>query len=575
MAHHDNRTTQMGSSVIINAGWYKAPPAFRRQPILVTKEAKVDDTVFEGRIVCYGSYALWKAASGKDGNLLHWILGKRERSIWGGAVTTSLGAQRIRDPLHDLIVFDLKNQFECVIWQIIQTPQFQRLRRVKQLGFSDFVYPGATHTRFSHSIGVFHTARRLMEIIRRHILSSGNQVQEHQLNVALAAALVHDIGHGMFSHAFEGIGKKLHIEMARHERVSAAMIKDTEIRRVFEPLGRCFADEVADVIAGEKPGNLYDAVVSSQFDADRLDYMRRDRLMTGVQNSAIDLDWLFANLEVAKVQNGVDDEPLPEIETFVLGPKAFHAAETYVLALFQLYPTVYFHKATRAAEKVFSVLMTRAIGLIREGGEERTGLPTNHPIVRFAKEPDQLEHAQNLDDTVFWGSLSFLEAASDPIIAEAAGRLKDRRLPKCIDLYAKVRHSSCSQKSALITQTNADVRKEAEKREERLTTSIRTRLEAWSDENSADRFPRILVDVAERTPYKPFGQATGPLKQILIRTPEQGVRDMAELSPVIASIETFRVFRAYVREGDDDARRCVDETVADVIAEETGGRENV
>lgn len=480
-------------------------------------------------------------------------------------MTTALGTQRIRDPLHGLITFDLKNQFEHVIWQVIQTPEFQRLRRVKQLGFSDFVYPGATHTRFTHSVGVFHTARRLMKVIRRHILANGEQVQDHQLHVALAAALVHDIGHGMFSHAFEDIGKKLNLKMARHEHVSAATIKDTKIRQVFEPLGRCFADEVADVIANGKPGNLYDAVVSSQFDADRLDYMRRDRLMAGTQHAAIDFDWLIENLEVETINVGVDEDQFQKIKTFILGSKSFFAAETYILSLFHLYPTLYFHKATRAAEKVFSCLVNRVIILAQNNDVSRTGLPENHPLIKFAKEPEKLEHAHNLDDTVFWGSITLLEDALDPIISESASRLKNRQLPKCIDLYERVKDAS---KRASTPENTERLRK-------RMTESIRSGLEAWSEQNSRDKFPRILVDADERTPYKRFAQATGPLQQIQIRTSDGTVRDMAELSQVIAGTETFRFFRAYVCDGDQDARDFVEKTVTSITNEQTEGGENV
>ena len=223
--------------------------------------------------------------------------------------------QRIRDPLHNLIGFDT-NQFEDVLWQIIQTRPFQRLRRIKQLGFSELVYPGATHTRFAHSVGVFHTARRLMEIIERHIRVSGYQHKDHQAHVALAASLVHDLGHGMFSHAFEEVGKELNLKMAQHEHVSDALIRDGEVSEVFKEMGSGFANDVADVIRRGRPGNLYDAVVSSQFDADRLDYMQRDRLMTGVQNSGIDFTWLVANLEIERIPTGVDEEAVGQIETF-------------------------------------------------------------------------------------------------------------------------------------------------------------------------------------------------------------------------------------------------------------------
>jgi HD superfamily phosphohydrolase len=143
--------------------------------------------------------------------------------------------------------------------------------------------------------------------------------------------------------------------------------------------------DVADIIQGTGKNNR--AVVSSQFDADRLDYMQRDRLMTGSQHSAIDFVWLLANLEVAKVSYGVEEQPVGDVETFVLGPKAIYAAEAYVLGLFQLYPTVYFHKATRSAEKIFAELLIRIVLLVRDGSVPSTGLPDAHPLVRFAKDP--------------------------------------------------------------------------------------------------------------------------------------------------------------------------------------------
>jgi uncharacterized protein len=114
--------------------------------------------------------------------------------------------QRIRDPLYNLIEFPA-DEFHDAMWRVIQTPQFQRLRRIKQLGFSELVYPGATHTRFAHSLGVFHTARKLMTIIKERL--GDNAYQKTKVPVALAAALVHDLGHGPYSHAFEDVGKRL------------------------------------------------------------------------------------------------------------------------------------------------------------------------------------------------------------------------------------------------------------------------------------------------------------------------------------------------------------------------------
>jgi uncharacterized protein len=347
---------------------------------------------------------------------------------------TDIKPQRIRDPLHDLIEFDA-GQFEHMLWRVIQTPPFQRLRRIRQLGFSEFVFPGATHTRFNHSVGVFHVTRQLMRLIRRHVGASGRQFKDHQAHVALAAALVHDVGHGMFSHAFEKVGKALNLPLAHHETVSERFIRESEITEEFErEFGVGFADQVANVISAGKPGNLYDSVVSSQFDADRLDYMRRDRMMTGVESSGIDATWLSANLEVASVRTGADDEAAGSVETLILGPKSFYAAENYQLSLFQLYPNVYFHQATKAAERVFSALMLRLVGLVRDGDGDRTGLSSRHPIRRFVEEPDKLSNVLALDDTVFWGALPMMIEADDPAVADNASRLWRRHLPKCVDV---------------------------------------------------------------------------------------------------------------------------------------------
>jgi uncharacterized protein len=136
--------------------------------------------------------------------------------------------QRIRDPLHNLIEFRA-TEFEDAMWRVIQTSPFQRLRRIKQLGFSDLVYPGATHSRAAHSIGVFHTARRLMQIIKHHLGSEN--YQDSRADAALAAALVHDVGHGSFSHAFEDVGKRLGLRLADHEHVSDLLIRSEKLAR--------------------------------------------------------------------------------------------------------------------------------------------------------------------------------------------------------------------------------------------------------------------------------------------------------------------------------------------------------
>lgn len=440
--------------------------------------------------------------------------------------------QRIRDPLHNLIEFKA-DEFENTMWQVMQTRPFQRLRRIKQLGFSELVYPGATHTRFAHSVGAFHTARKLMNVIEGYLLDE-KTFSRTKAVIALAASLVHDLGHGPFSHAFEEVGKRhpLGIKMANHEKVSDRLIRESEVGGELNKLGSGFASDVANIIKSSSPGSLYDAVVSSQFDADRLDYMRRDRLMTGTHHGAIDFDWLISNLEIGKLPISVDEKLVGTIETFVLGPKALYAAETYLLALFQLYPTVYFHKATRGAEKLFSELLYRVISLVRDGSASATGLPENHPLIEFAKKPEDLNSILNLDDTVVWGATPMLAEAKDSVIRNLACRLRDRKLFKCIDVVESLN---------------------------RLT--IFEEIAEWKRSQEKDG-PRILIDQATREPYKDFQESKGPLNQIMIRTSSNTLVDVAQLSNVVKGIETFTLLRVYVAREDSVAQSFLKKVIS-------------
>jgi hypothetical protein len=150
-----------------------------------------------------------------------------------------------------------------------------------------------------------------MTVVRNHL---GNGYEQTKANIALAASLVHDVGHGPFSHAFEDVGRRLDLKLANHETVSDALIRNSEIAEVLKGLGSGFFNDVADVIKSPRPGNIYAAVVSSQFDADRLDYMRRDRLMAGTRLGEIDFEWLIANLEVGTLPYGVDEEKVGNID---------------------------------------------------------------------------------------------------------------------------------------------------------------------------------------------------------------------------------------------------------------------
>jgi HD superfamily phosphohydrolase len=216
--------------------------------------------------------------------------------------------QRIRDTVHDLIEFGVSD-FEQMIWSLLNTPEFQRLRRIRQLGFSEFVFPGATHSRFAHSVGVFHTARQLAQ----HIEAKFAGANQGRAEAAMAAALVHDLGHGPFSHAFEAAAKKL-VPKARHEEWTIEILRgDTAVASILESFRPGFRDEVAQLIEDDTPQDIYGSLVSSQFDADRLDYVRRDRAMCGVHHGVFDWSWIMANLEVDQIPLARDDEVIGNV----------------------------------------------------------------------------------------------------------------------------------------------------------------------------------------------------------------------------------------------------------------------
>ncbi|GAB1581017.1 HD domain-containing protein [Phyllobacterium phragmitis] len=264
-------------------------------------------------------------------------------------------SRRLRDPVHGLIVFSEAKLVDMLAWKLIDTPEFQRLRRIRQLGVSEFTFPGAVHTRFAHSIGVFHNARTLVDIIEREMgRSGGKEFDEDKAHVAVIAALLHDLGHGPFSHTFESVQESRGVKR-RHEKWTAEIIRNPagNLQELLNNFRLGFCEEVAALLEAEDPQDIYHAVVSSSFDADRLDYLRRDKLMTGTGAGAIDFDWLMDNVRVGEIDIGAPDadgEPVKKVATFCLTAKSLPAAEQFLLARYTLHQQVYFHKTTRCVE---------------------------------------------------------------------------------------------------------------------------------------------------------------------------------------------------------------------------------
>lgn len=420
--------------------------------------------------------------------------------------------QRLRDPVHGLIVFRGDNQLDRLAWALIETPEFQRLRRIRQLGVSDFVFPSATHTRFAHSVGVFHTARTLIRVIEREI---GERYDPKRAEVAVIAALLHDLGHGPLSHAFQDVEISRGVHKP-HEQWSAEIIRNPNgrIRGLLEAHrpGRDLSGEVANLLEADDPTDIYHAVVSSAFDADRLDYLRRDRLMTGTGAGAIDFDWLMEQVRVRPIEieapEALAGEDRAVVPTFCFEAKALPAAEQFLLARYTLHEQVYFHKTTRCVEHMIDTLLRRvAEHAARPRTVRQTGLEAAHPLIRFfAPGGATLDNYLALDDAVVTEAIHRLSAAPDQVLAGLARRLRDRDLYKTLDLRSFGHDEGRQAREARRIDRDfaAKIRSKEVIKDEGAAVSIYTRI--GGDEERAQKRLHILdtrkgpVEITEVSP---------------------------------------------------------------------------
>jgi uncharacterized protein len=321
-----------------------------------------------------------------------------------------------RDPVHGLVEF---KEGDRPIAELLETRAMQRLRRIKQMGFAWLVYPGAEHSRFGHALGAFHIAQR---VTRR--LELAEDVARH----VKVAALLHDVGHGPFSHAWE------HVFAGHdHERWGGRIVaEDAELAGVLEglepglpaTLGRFWSK-------GYKP-HFARKLVSSQLDVDRLDYLLRDGHYSGAGYATYDLDWIIHAIQIGNVRSGSDDPS----DLVVDYRRGMYAVEQYLFARSYMYAQVYHHKTVRAAEWMFIKTLERFAQLTRQGEEPR-GLPIAAAMARGAviSVDDYLElHDITLTTALdHWAGYG-APAAQDPVLRDLAKRLVDRRLFKTFDL---------------------------------------------------------------------------------------------------------------------------------------------
>lgn len=332
----------------------------------------------------------------------------------------------LRDPVHGLVSFEKEEQ--RIVEALLQTEEVQRLRRIRQLGLSSLAYPGADHTRFSHALGTAHVMTRFISRIQSidGELPYWQRLTSERARDGLAAALLHDVGHGPFSHLFEDALPR----GPRHEQWSSRIVlsPETEVHQVLTSFDPGLPERVDALIHGRHELPYLARAVSGTFDVDRCDYLLRDAHFTGVSYGSFDLDWLLRSFRLASPQSA-GQAPVLAID----GTKGLPAIESFVLARLFMFQQVYFHKASRASELLLTRILERVRSLLLDGSRV-AGVPL--ALAEMARSDDtSLENYLSLDDAVMWTSLRQFRDTKDPILRDLSTRLLSRRLLKSLELF--------------------------------------------------------------------------------------------------------------------------------------------
>ncbi|GGJ83049.1 hypothetical protein GCM10007063_01920 [Lentibacillus kapialis] len=307
-----------------------------------------------------------------------------------------------KDPVHRYVHVQ-----DRVIWDLIAAPEFQRLRRIKQLGTSYLTFHGAEHSRFNHSLGVYEIVRRIIGNFEdRDDWNDGERL------LCLCAALLHDLGHGPFSHSFEKVFKLDHEHFTQQ-----IILGDTHVHTILERVESGFSQKVADVIDKTYEDKLVVSLISSQIDADRMDYLQRDAYFTGVSYGHFDME------RILRVMRPIEDQ-------VVIKSSGMHAVEDYIMSRYQMYWQVYFHPVTRSAEVILSKILHRAKYLFESNYMFK--LKPFH-FVAFFNEDVGLADYLKLDESIVFYYFQLWQEEDDAILQDLCERFMNRRLFKYIE----------------------------------------------------------------------------------------------------------------------------------------------
>lgn len=317
-----------------------------------------------------------------------------------------LRSKIINDPVHGFVRIPGETQFKLIehVW-------FQRLRRIKQLGLTYLVYPAALHARFQHSLGAMHLMNRALNML----ISKGHLISPQDFEDALNAILLHDIGHGPFSHTLENTL----VTTLDHEQIGRAILG-----KLNEEMGGALQGAMA-ILDGTHPRRFLCQLVSGQTDMDRMDYLKRDSFYTSVAEGFINVDRLLAMLEIA------DDE-------LVIESKGLFTIEHFLAARRMMYWQVYLHKTVLSAEFMLSRALLRARMLIRDGYKLDCPPALHYFLANtpsaddFAYHPEVIRFFGELDDVDVFSALKSWQYESDLVLKMLSHGILNRRLFKIV-----------------------------------------------------------------------------------------------------------------------------------------------
>lgn len=419
-----------------------------------------------------------------------------------------------KDPVHRYV--RVKDQ---VIWDLIATREFQRLRRIKQLGTTNLTFHGAEHSRFNHSLGVYEIVRRIIQKIENY-----PEWDPDERIVCLSAALLHDLGHGPFSHSFEKV-----FDLDHEAFTEAIILGETEVNAVLKKVGRDYPERVAQVINKTYENKLVVSLISSQIDADRMDYLLRDSFYTGVSYGHFDMERILRVMR-------------PEEDQIVIKSTGMHAIEDYIMSRYQMYWQVYFHPVTRSAE----VILTKIFHRVKELSNE---------AYAFKEEPKMLmglfsgklttEDYLKLDEAVVYYYFQAWQSEDDPILSDLAERFINRRLFKYKEFDYQAHKSDYYRLIELFKR--------------------------------ADINPTyyLVVDSSKDLPYDVYRKGEGRVP-IYLQMPDKRLKELSEHSTIVESItgKTRVDHKLYypedlINEIDDDSlRHEIKQVLSEIVSTE-------